>query len=271
MSWPTLVEFLAAIRFQHPGWLWAWLPVLLVVTLLLRSQCLGSLARIPALPGAHAYRHPRLDVLRDLQGHVPDRERARGLARRWAAYAWLLLCLHAALAQPYRLGQQLPTPPEYRDTLFVIDTSISMVLRDYLVAGERTDRMTLLKSVLTHFIGELTGNRIGLIVFSERPHTLVPLTEDYALLKSLVRRLEPAVLTGRTSDLGTALLYTLQQVQRMEASESAQKPVVVLVTDVNRTYRDTDPRAVAAYLHERGYRLHTVGIGSSGANVLEPM
>lgn len=268
--WQSMIEFLHAIHFQHPGWLWAWPLSLLGVGLLVRGQRLVSLAQLPEWTGARRYRHPRLRILRRLYGQQMAKQAARGAWRRWSPYAVLLLCIHVALAQPYRLGQQLPTPPEYRDTLFVIDTSISMVLRDYLVAGERTQRMTILKSVLTHFIEQLNGNRIGLIAFSEQPYTLAPLTADYTLLKSLVRRLEPAVLTGRTTDVSKALLYTLQQLeQQQNLSDQAQKPVVVLITDVNRTYRDLDPRAIAGYLHTQGYRLHTVGIGASSFEAQE--
>jgi len=267
--WQSMIEFLHSIHFQHPGWLWAWSLSLLGIGLLLRSQRLVSLAQLPEWAGARRYRHPRLSILRRLYGQQVAKQVARGAWRRWSHYALLLLCIHAALAQPYRLGQQLPAPPEYRDTLFVIDTSISMVLRDYLVAGNRTDRMTILKSVLTHFIEQLNGNRIGLIAFSEQPYTLAPITADYTLLKSLVRRLEPAVLTGRTTDVSKALLYTLQQLQQSENVDPQQKPALVLITDVNRTYRDLDPRAIAAYLLTQGYRLHTVGIGASSHEAQE--
>lgn len=258
----SAAELLEAIHFLYPGWLWAWPLSLLALAWLLHGKRLAGITRIPELPGSRLYRHTRLDILHGIQGETARRQPARGLMLRWIQYALVLLCIHVALAHPYRIGEQLPTPPEYRDTVFVMDTSISMVLRDYLVAGERVDRMTILKSVLTHFIEQLEGNRIGMIVFSERPYTLVPLTSDYALLKSTVRRLKPAVLTGRTTDLGTALIYTLQQLQHMEDDGQSHKPVLVLLTDVNRTYRDLDPRAVSGYLNEQGYRLHTIGIGA---------
>ncbi|MCG6870691.1 MAG: VWA domain-containing protein [Gammaproteobacteria bacterium] len=254
------MEFFAGLHFLRPGWLWALLPSLLVLGLLVRANRLRALAWLPVLHATQVFRHPRIGLLRRIEAGGLRGGPRRDAYRRWAGYALLLLCLHLALAHPYRLGKQLPQPPEYRDAVFVIDTSVNMLLRDYLVAGERVDRMTILKSVLTHFIGKLEGNRIGLIVFSETPYTLVPLTADYDLLKSMVRRLEPAVLTGRSTDLGKALLYTLQQLQQNEAP---QKPVIVLITDVNRSYRDVDPRSVAAYLHEQGFRLQTVGIGAS--------
>lgn len=264
MMWQSLPDSLAAIHWLHPAWLWAWPLSLLLVAWLLRSRRLAALTQVPELHGVRAYRHTRLHTLRGIHGEQAQRRKGRGALWRWLHYALLLLCIHAALAQPYRLGEQLPTPPEYRDTLFLMDTSVSMVLRDYLVGDERVDRMTILKSALTHFIEQLQGNRIGMIVFSERPYTLVPLTADHDLLKSMVRRLKPAVLTGRTTDLGMALLYTLQQLQRAQADDPAHRPVLVLLTDANRSDRHLDPRAIAAYLREQGYRLHTIGIGAPG-------
>jgi Ca-activated chloride channel family protein len=260
--WQSVAGFVHEIHFLHPAWLWTGPASLIVAACLLYRNHLRSLAQVPEAGAGESWRHPRLGILRQLHASRVQQQLARGLFRRWAAWAALLLCIHLALAQPYRLGQQLPAPPEHRDTVFVIDTSISMELRDYYVENERVDRMTILKSVLTHFIEQLRGNRISLIVFSEEPYTLVPLTADYALLKTQVRRLRPAVLTGRTTDVSKALLYTLQQLQGDELPGQSHKPVVVLITDVDRTDRDMDPRAVAGYLHEQGYRLHTIAVGA---------
>jgi len=265
----VFMDWLSAIHFQQPGWLWGWPLSLLAIGLLVHGRRLISLTQLPELSGVQHYRHPRLGILRQLYARRMTQQSMRGAWYRWSQYAVLLLCLHLALAQPYRLGQQIPAPPEYRDTLFMVDTSISMVLRDYLVAGERTDRMTILKSVLTHFIEQLKGNRIGLIAFSEQAYTLAPLTDDYALLKSQLRRLRPAVLTGRTTDISHALMYTLRMVQQTSQGEAQRKPALVLITDVNRSPRDLDPRAIAAYLHEQGFRLYTVGIGASSDEAQE--
>ncbi len=265
----ALGEFLLGIRFQHPAWLWTWPIALLALGWLQRRRCLEALARVPGRPGGRRYRHPRIDILRRLQGEQVRRSQVQGAVWRGLHYVVLLLCVHLALAQPYRLGPQLPSPPEYRDTIFIMDTSVSLVLRDYLVDGERVDRMTILKAVLEHFIDQLDGNRIGVTVFSERPYTLLPLTDDYALLKTMVRRLRPAVLTGRTSDLGTGLVYTLQQLREMEQPDPAHRPALVLLTDANRSYRETDPRDVATLLREQGYRLHTIGIGAASRDAAE--
>ncbi len=260
---------LSSIHFMHMQWLWAWLLSVLVVALLVRCRCLGSLSRIPDFSGSKIYRHPRYRLLHQIRNRKLQQQTAASAIARWASYALLLACVHVALAQPYRLGRELPKPPEYRDTLFIVDTSISMVLRDYVADGARIDRMTILKGMLTAFIDGLQGNRIGLIVFSEQPYTLVPLTTDYGLLKSRIRRLRPAVLTGNTTNLGKALVYTLQKLQLSDAWNSRHKPALILLSDVNRSSRDLDPAAVAAYLNEQGFRLHSIGIGTSSEEARE--
>jgi Ca-activated chloride channel family protein len=121
--------------------------------------------------------------------------------------------------------------------------------------------MTMLKSVMRHLIDHLQGNRIGIVTFAEQAYTLVPLTADYNVLRTQVQRLKPATLTGRTSNLGQALLYTVHSLKQQETEDN--KPVLVLVSDVNRPDRRIDPRAVAEYLAGKGFRLYVIGIGGA--------
>ena len=43
----------------------------------------------------------------------------------------------SSLAQPQRIGQQLPEPSKQRDILFIVDTSVGMQLRDYVLDDQR--------------------------------------------------------------------------------------------------------------------------------------
>ncbi|MBI3563508.1 MAG: VWA domain-containing protein [Gammaproteobacteria bacterium] len=203
------------------------------------------------------YRHPLLPQLA-LADQTATPRPLLARIKQGSAYLVLLGLIHLSLAQPYRYGQKIPTPPPQRDIVFVVDTSVSMLLRDYLVKGQRTERMTMLKSVLDHFIQQLAGNRIAVVAYSEQPYTVVPLSNDYALLRYQIQRLEPAVLTGRTSDLSLALLYSAQQF----LSPGSEPPVLVLLTDATRPNRRIDPRAAARYVSAQHYRLHVVAIGA---------
>jgi len=254
------MNLIQSIQFQSPLILWLWPVTALVLWWLIRRGQLWSFAGVWRSISGNRFRHPQLSLLRRLY-----RTRATPTAtpawRRWVAYAVFFLGIHLALAQPFYQGQQLPQPPQYRDTVFSLDSSISMVLRDYVVENRRVDRMTMLKSVMRHLIDRLQGNRIGIVTFAEQAYTLVPLTADYRVLLTQVQRLKPASLTGRTSHLGQALLYTEHSLKQQETKTN--KPVLVLVSDVNRPDRHIDPRAAAEYVADQGFRLHVIGIGGA--------
>lgn len=212
------------------------------------------------------YRHPQFELLNDIVNRKHKKYDSRRRAGCFFFYVVLILLISASLAQPYRAGKQLPEPPRYRDIMFVVDTSVSMNLRDYVVKDQRIARMEMMKNVLSHFIQQLQGNRIGVVAFSEQAYTLVPLTTDYRLLNTQINRLESATLTGRTNDLSHALLYTFKKLNTAEQPDEEEnaKPVIVLLTGANRPRRDIDPRAVARFFRENNYTLHTIAIGAPG-------
>lgn len=257
------------IHFLEPSWLW-WLAASLTLLILIVwywpqrllpwHSLLQSLTR-------QTYRHPHLHRLQQLTLPGAHQAQTRQRLQQLLCYGIFIVLIHLCLAQPYRVGQQIPEPPQQRDIVFLVDTSVSMLLRDYLIQQQRTDRMTMLKNVLSHFIKNLAGNRIAIITFSEQAYTFVPLTTDYALLQYQLRRLEPAVLTGRTSNISKALLYTLQQYDAITSSN--EKPVFVLITDIHRPDRDIDPRAAAQLLATKGYRLHAIAIGAASYSAEE--
>ncbi|MBI1424813.1 MAG: VWA domain-containing protein [Gammaproteobacteria bacterium] len=254
----------AQIAFSSPAYLYA-IPVCCIVLAAVLWRWPGSLST----PSAglqrltqRAYCHPEYAQLRALQHAAQTHNATRRWLARFFAYAVFLSLILTALSQPYRIGKRLPVPEHHRDIVFIVDTSLNMILRDYVVAGQRIERLRMLKDVLQQFINALHGNRIGLVVFSEQPYYYVPLTSDYALLQYQLQRLEAAVLTGRTSDISRALLYSLQQVAPPTADDTGPRPVLVLITDANRTARHIDPRAAAAYIAQRHMHLHTIAIGA---------
>jgi Ca-activated chloride channel family protein len=252
---------LSDIQFASPLWLWLWPLTTLILGLLLKHGYLLDPGEIQQRRVQARYRHPQIALLRQLYGQVASRR--PGLTGwQWLGYSLVALGLHGALAQPYKLGARLPDPPGYRDTVFIIDSSVSMVLKDYVIGERRVDRMTMMKHVMSHFVRGLKDNRIGIVSFSENAYTLVPLTDDYSVLLAQIKRLRPAALTGRTSRPGQALLYTSQSLTE-QLNEEAPRPTLVLISDVNRPDRQVDPRVAAEFLATQGYHLHVIGIGGA--------
>ncbi|MBU0653575.1 MAG: VWA domain-containing protein [Gammaproteobacteria bacterium] len=179
-----------------------------------------------------------------------------------AIFAWFWLCLTLAIAQPVRLGERLPDLPPERDIVLLVDVSISMTLTDYEVAGQRRSRMEVLKTLLHDFAGHLQGERLGVIVFAETPHLLVPLTRDPALVQAQLARLSPT-LAGRVSAVGDALTLALK-----EAGKRPQrKQVFVLFTDADESIGRVEPEAAAELTAEAGIPLYTIAIGSTAASM----
>lgn len=257
-------KLISQLAITQPLWLYAipFLLLLLAGLLWRRPQSLLPLSALLQGLSQRRYRHPEYAVLQKLQQADQAQAAGRTWLARFVSYAVLLSLLCIALAQPYRMGKRLPAPERHRDIIFLVDTALNMTLRDYVVDGKRTARMTMLKQVLQQFVSALHGNRIGLIIFGEQAYDYVPLTSDYALLRYQIRRLRAAVLTGRTSDISRALLYSLRRVDKDMQNHQAAKPVLVLISDANRSTRHIDPRAAAAYLAQQHIRLHTIAIGA---------
>ncbi len=248
------------IHLSEPYWLLL-TPLMVLVGVMLRrrlhAQALSFSHWLQNM-GKEVYRHP-LAALFTRQDTGAQKVKHRHYAFL-INISVILLLLSLALTQPYRIGKRLPDPPQHRDVIFLLDTSVSMVLRDYVVQGERIDRLTMLKNVLSHFVDKLQGNRIQFIAYAEQAYTLVPLTNDYALLKFQLQRLQAASLTGRGSDLSQAMLYALHAQQ--QTVEQDARPVFVMLTDASRPARHIDPRVAAALVAEAGIRLHTIAIGA---------
>lgn len=249
------MSMLGSIQWAQPGWLWL-LAVLPAAALWARS---GAAGQRPTPTNDLRFVHPLVGLLRTMP------RAASGPGRRTGWLYWLVLvCLVLALAQPQRLGQRLPQPPPSRDITFVVDSSISMALRDYRLDGHRIDRMTLLKGILGQFVAGLRGDRISVIVYGDHPYTLVPPTRDHALVRTMLMRIRTG-LAGRTDGMGEAVALAVKQ----DASTSARRRILILFSDGARPTGDIAPRAAAALAADAHMRLYTVAIGARGAHAGE--
>jgi len=249
-----------SVVLTYPDWLWL-LPVLMGIALLWRV--FAELDEDTGLSsGAPSYRHRFLHPLVRL---IPRTSTSRGGRLVSQLLLWLVLsCLVLALSQPVRIGKQLPDPPRERDIVFIVDTSLSMVLRDYILNGSRVERISLLKNLLSEFVHNLKGERISIIVFGETANTLVPLTPDQQLLTSMINRIS-AGMVGRYNALGDAIALAVR-----EAGNAQQrKRILVLFTDAGQHTGNIEPLASAQLAAEADLPLYTVAIGATTAEAEE--
>lgn len=251
-----------AIELANPEWLWL-LPALAAGALLWRYH--GREQHDTGLSGGGGssrlvFVHPLARLLREVSFRRPG----RGLL--WTVAIWVSLAgLVLALAQPVRIGEKRPDPLPDRDIVFIVDASVSMMLRDYVLDGERVDRLAVLKGLLDRFAQQMHGDRLSVIVFAESAYTLVPLTRDQGLVRHMLARIQTGV-AGRYDAVGEAIALAVKEAGRAPG----RRRLLVLFTDVYRPTGAIHPDAAAELAAQAGLPLYTVSIGARGLEAGEP-
>ena len=249
------------ISFNHLDWLWlvAVLPVIYILFLYYGKRDENS-SLIDGLSATSArVRHPLYKLLSRSQ-----QQKTNVSIFNISFYWMILLLLVLAVMEPVQIGKKLPDPPRQRDIIFIVDTSVSMVLRDYMLNEKRVDRMNVVRSTLKNFIEQLRGDKVSIIAFADTPHVLVPLTSDTNLLKSMLLRLRTGI-AGRGSAPGDAVALAVKQIVK----HKNRHQIMVLLTDAALPVGSISPLQAANIAAEAGLPLYTVAVGADNYSAEE--
>lgn len=240
------------LQSAFDGFAWPWLLLALPLPWLLRRWLPPARNRAAALKVPYG---PRLDGIATRAGAA----RAPGVgALAWLA--WALLCV--AAARPQALGEVIRPPQVGRDLMLAVDLSGSMGDQDMALGGRLVDRLTAAKAVLADFLDRRAGDRVGLIVFGDRPYALAPLTLDR---DSVRQQLEDTVvgLAGRGTAIGDAIGLAVKRLH----TQPAKHRVLILLTDGVHTAGVLDPLKAAELARDTGVRIHTIAFGGNGGGL----
>lgn len=175
--------------------------------------------------------------------------------RRWFRSLCLvgaLALLVVALAGP-RLGYDtLEVPHRGRDVIIAVDVSRSMLATDVLPT--RLDRAKLLAEDL---VGELGGDRIGLVAFAGSAFLQAPLTLDHGAVLTALDELDTSVIPKGGTNLAAAIAAADDAFGKAEGFSRA----VVIISDGEEL--SADGIAAAKKAAAQGVRIFTVGVGSA--------
>lgn len=144
------------------------------------------------------------------------------------------------------------------DLVVALDISASMGARD--VPGGRMGRA---KEVVGVLLEALPGERVGLVVFADWPHTLAPITDDHQVVRFFADSLAENFLGGR--DQGTRVSAAVGEARRQldARREEGRERVIALVTD-GEAHEDEFAVADSAALAAAGdVRIWVAGIGTA--------
>ena len=210
---------------------------------------LAALALARRRPARYVVRFPALPTLASV---VPRGARRRRLVPP-ALLCLALAGLALALARP---ETTVAVPVEQASVVLVTDTSGSMNATDV-----EPSRLAAAKAAAGRFLDRVPDElRVGLVAYSDAPHTVLRPTEDHDQVGAAVDGL---AADGGTAT-GDALAAALQAVGGR--GENSPPAAVVLLSD-GATQAGRDPAAVAREAATAGVPVYTVALGTSAGQV----
>jgi Ca-activated chloride channel homolog len=232
------------MTFGVPQWLWGLLLIPVLIALFVRSEQRG-LKRLQEFVSAR--------LLPQLAGTV-------NRPRRMIRFALQLLGLALAivsLAQP-RWGYTFEdVKRKGLDLLIAVDTSRSMLSND--VQPNRLDRVKL---AIQDLIGQLQGDRVGLIAFAGRAFLQAPLTIDYDAVVEALSDLDTKTIPEGGTNISSAITLATQSFGKSAMGNRA----LVIFTDGEELSGDALKTAKEAA--DAGVRIFTVGVGTPQGSLI---
>ena len=149
--------------------------------------------------------------------------------------------------------------------MLAVDLSGSMTEQDMAYNGQYVDRLTMVKAVLSDFIEQRQGDRLGLILFGDTAFLQTPLTRDVKTVSKMLSESQIG-LVGRATAIGDALGLSVKRF----ANKDKSNRIVVLLTDGQNTAGNLKPEDALLLAREEGIKVFNMG-GMSGGSLDESL
>lgn len=187
----------------------------------------------------------------------------RGSSRQRSLVAGMLLVgllgAIVALAGPSWKKQEIPAFAPENPVMFLLNLSSDMDKTDVT-----PNRLARAKYAVSDLLKSLGSGQSGLIVYTDEPFLISPLTEDSRVIDNLLRSVTADIMPENGDRLNRALDYA---VKRLQESGYADGNIVVLAADVGQDFNLAMISAAAAYA--KGYRVSVVDAAASGSEKLK--
>ena len=198
-------------------------------------------------------RFGEIALVRRLSQSVSGRRRRYKATFMVLAVTFLVL----SLAGP-QIGTKLrEIKREGIDLVIALDVSTSMLAED--VAPNRLGRA---RNEIKRLLGELRGDRVGLVIFAGDAFIQCPLTTDYGAVRLFLDVANPKLLPTPGTDFREALRLAIQAFDAPSTStetEMMQSKALLIVSDGENHIADLDD--ILGTAREAGITLFTAGVG----------
>ena len=171
--------------------------------------------------------------------------------------SWLLITF--SLSTPREPIGSAENDIEVNDIFFIVDVSRSMLAEDFA-----PNRLEAAKLKILEFVKLRPKDRIGIVMFSEKAFTLLPLSTDLKLIEEMVKEIKIGFL-GAGTNIGDAIGLAVGR-----ATQSlAKNKVFILLTDGVSIMGSMTPVQAAKEAKKESIKIYTIAIGGAeDGNVL---
>ncbi len=135
--------------------------------------------------------------------------------------------------------------------MVALDISLSMLAQDL-----KPSRLERAKLEIDDMMSKLTGDEVGIVLFSGSSFIQFPMTFDYATARTYLRHANPSIISRQ----GTVIEKAIRTSLTGFSEERASQKIIVVMTDGEN--HEGDPVAAASEALEQGAVVYTVGFGS---------
>lgn len=161
-----------------------------------------------------------------------------------------LSLLGLALLGPKIASKVESTETRGIDLMVALDVSNSMLAEDL-----EPSRMEHAKRIVQRFIGELQGDRIGIVIFAGDAYVQLPLTSDVSSAKVFLDAISPGIVPTQGTAIGAALDLCMESFD----PESDAGRMILLITDGEN--HEDDAIEAAERAGEEGVKICAIGAG----------
>ena len=225
------------LRFEHPDILYCLIliPVLVIIYILFRWRQNRKFKRFADTE------------MREYL--VPQRSASRSVLK-FVVFLLMVTCLIFGLANLQSGSKMEEVKREGIDLYIAVDVSNSMNAQD--IVPSRLDRS---KQAINKLIGDLQGDRLGVIIFADKAFVQLPITTDYAAAKMFLA----SVSTNSVASQGTAIGEAINLAVKSFADDERSKAIII-ISDGEDHENDAAMEA-AREAAKKGVRIYTIGMG----------
>jgi len=136
------------------------------------------------------------------------------------------------------------------DLMIAIDLSNSMLVEDI-----KPNRLEKSKRAISELLDQLSGDRIGLVVFGSDAFIQLPITTDYSAAKLFLSSVNTKTISSQGTEIGKAIDKCLSSFD----FENSQNKSIIIITDGEN--HDDFAIESSKKAKEKGVLIHTLGMG----------